>query len=96
MHEEILRGRPREILGQLKSRPTIKGEITIVIESQEALESGESEDAELSVVEHVAKLMAEGVTEKEAIRRVAQLRGLPKREGYSRVMAHKKTSQPLG
>ncbi len=96
MHEEILRGRPREILGQLKSRPTIKGEITIVIESQEALESGESEDAELSVVEHVAKLMAEGVTEKEAIRRVAQLRGLPKREVYSRVMAHKKTSQPLG
>lgn len=83
VHEEILRGTAREILEQLRSRPAIKGEITMVIES---LESGESEDTELSVVEQVQQLMAEGLTKKEAIKRVAQMRKLPKREVYAQVL----------
>lgn len=99
VHEEILRGTAKEILEQLRARPAIKGEITIVIESLESeklLESGESEAGELSVIEHVQKLIAEGLTKKEAIKRVAQLRGLPKREVYSQVMARQETSQPSG
>ncbi|MCS7275130.1 MAG: 16S rRNA (cytidine(1402)-2'-O)-methyltransferase [Candidatus Bipolaricaulota bacterium] len=91
-HEEILRGTAKEILELLKSRPAIKGEITMVIESLESgesVESGESEDTELSVVEHVQKLMAEGLTKKEAIKRVAQMRKLPKREVYERLIKKK-------
>ncbi|MCS7197699.1 MAG: 16S rRNA (cytidine(1402)-2'-O)-methyltransferase [Candidatus Bipolaricaulota bacterium] len=92
VHEEILRGTAREILEQLKSRPAIKGEITMVIEpleSGESVELGESEDTELSVVEHVQKLVAEGLTKKEAIKRVAQMRKLPKREVYAQVLSSK-------
>jgi 16S rRNA (cytidine1402-2'-O)-methyltransferase len=85
-----LRGTAREILELLKSRPAIKGEITIVLESREPLESGESKDTELSVVEHVQKLIAEGLTKKEAIKRVARLRGLPKREVYERLLEEKR------
>lgn len=89
VHEEILRGKPSEILEQLKSRPAIKGEITIVLESrelEESIGSGEQEDAELSVAEHVEKLMAEGLSRKEAMKRVAQLRGLAKREVYNHLV----------
>ncbi len=86
VHEEILRGKPSEILHQLQSRPAIKGEITIVIEPKEFSESLESEDAELSVVEQVQQLMAEGLEKKEAIRRVAHMRGVPKREIYEKVL----------
>lgn len=88
VHEEVLRGTAREILELLKSRPAIKGEITIVLESREPLESGESKDTELSVVEHVQKLIAEGLTKREAIKRVARLRGLPKREVYNQVITN--------
>ncbi len=89
VHEEILRGTAKEILEHLKSRAVVKGEITIVIESrefEEPLESVESEDAELGVVEHVQKLIAEGLTKKEAIKRVAQLRGLAKQDVYKQLL----------
>nr|BAL59749.1 uroporphyrin-III C/tetrapyrrole (corrin/porphyrin) methyltransferase [Candidatus Acetothermum autotrophicum] len=87
IHEEILRGTAGEILEILRARPTIKGEITIVIESGESIESIESRGAELSVVEHVQKLIAEGLTKREAIKKVAQLRELPKREVYNQLVA---------
>lgn len=87
IHEEILRGMAGEILEILRARPTIKGEITIVIESGESIESIESRGAELSVVEHVQKLIAEGLTKREAIKKVAQLRELPKREVYNQLVA---------
>ncbi len=91
VHEETLRGTAKEILQELKARPAIKGEITIVIESLESekpLEcvESESEDTELSIAEHVQKLIAQGLTKKEAIKRVAQLRGMPKREVYERLL----------
>ena len=87
IHEEILRGTAGEILEILRARPTIKGEITIVIESGESIESIESRGAELSVVEHVQKLIAEGLTKREAIKKVAQLRELTKREVYNQLVA---------
>ncbi|MCI2430873.1 16S rRNA (cytidine(1402)-2'-O)-methyltransferase [Candidatus Acetothermia bacterium] len=88
MHEEILRGKPSEILEQLKSRPAIKGEITLVLSSASVQEESEeaSKDLELSVVEHVQKLVAGGLEKKEAIKRVAQLRRVPKREVYEKVV----------
>ncbi len=86
VHEEVLRGRPGEILEQLRSRPAIKGEITIVIEPRKSEESEESKDAKLSVVEHVQKLMAEGLSKRAAIKQVAKLKGLTKREVYNQVM----------
>lgn len=88
MHEEILRGTVQEILAILKERPAIKGEITLVLSG--ASVQGESEktgeDLELSVVEHVQKLVEQGLEKKEAIKRVAQLRGLPKRQVYEQVV----------
>lgn len=86
VHEEILRGTAGEILHILQARAAIKGEITLVLSGASG-KSEETEDLELSVVEHVQKLVAEGLTKKEAIKRVAQLRGLPRREVYQQVVA---------
>ncbi len=88
MHEEILRGTAGEILNILRARPTIKGEITLVLSGTPVQGKSEetSEDLELSVVEHVQKLVAGGLEKKEAIKRVAQLRGLSKREVYEKVV----------
>jgi 16S rRNA (cytidine1402-2'-O)-methyltransferase len=88
VHEEILRGTAQGILEQLKSRPAIKGEITLVLSSASVQEESEeaSKDLELSVVEHVQKLVAGGLEKKEAIKQVAQLRGLLKREVYEKVI----------
>lgn len=87
MHEEILRGTAGELLEILKARPSVQGEVTIVLAgalSQAGAEGGE--DLALSVVEHVQKLMSEGLEKKEAVKRVARLRGLAKRAVYEQVV----------
>ena len=39
----------------------------------------------MSVVEHVESFIAEGMTKKDAIKKVAEIRGVPKREVYAEV-----------
>lgn len=85
IHEEILRGTAGEILHILQARAAIKGEITLVLSGASG-KSEETEDLELSVVKHVQQLVTEGLTKKEAIKRVGQLRGLPKREVYEQLL----------
>lgn len=98
VHEETLRGTAKEILQQLTARPAIKGEITIVIAPKESEESREpvgSKKTELSVVEHVQQLIAQGLTKKEAIKRVAQLRGMPKSEVYKHLIQQEEVAQRI-
>lgn len=67
VHEEILRGRTSEILETLQKRPTIKGEITLVIGPQGSSKSGVEET---SVAEQAPSLIEQGLTKKEAIKKV--------------------------
>ena len=78
LNEEIL----RERLSVLKDCLfTVRGEMALVVEGASAAESWES----LSVEEHVALYVGQGMPEMAAIKAVAADRGLPKSEVYARV-----------
>lgn len=78
LHEEFLRGSAEFIAEDLRRRPSVKGEITLVI--------GGSVEQQASIEdpgEEVARLQKEaGLDRMEAIKAVAKRMGLPKREVY--------------
>lgn len=79
LHEEFLRGTAAEIRTQLAARPSVKGEITLLIGKGEPI----ADDTPL--VEAVAALEAQGVSRMDAIKQVARERGLSKRDVYKEV-----------
>ena len=81
-HEEFLRGAASEILGILKARPSVKGEITLLIGKATKKEAPVDQS---SVVEAVAACMREGLPRMDAIKAVARLRGLSKRQVYQQI-----------
>jgi len=81
LHEEFLRGTAAEIQGSLSARPSIKGEMTLVI-------SGATEQrVEGDPKEIVARLEQQGLDRMEAIKAAAKQMGLPKRAVYQAVAA---------
>ncbi len=78
LHEEFLRGTAREVHAQLAARPSIKGEITILI--AKAVPGEQVSDQPIE--EAVKELEKHGVPRMEAIKQVARARGLGKREVY--------------
>jgi 16S rRNA (cytidine1402-2'-O)-methyltransferase len=87
MYEEILRGTAQDVLHELSARRAIKGEITIVISALERSELAANEEwAGLSVREHLRRLISEGIEKRDAIKRVAQLRGLRKQDVYNEAL----------
>jgi 16S rRNA (cytidine1402-2'-O)-methyltransferase len=93
LHEEFLRGRAGELLENLKARPAVKGEITLLIGKAEPGDVGTAgaetgrvgtdAPARPTVRERVKQIMAEErVDEKAALKRVARERGVPKSEAY--------------
>jgi 16S rRNA (cytidine1402-2'-O)-methyltransferase len=79
VHEEFLRGTAGDVLADLRSRPSIKGEITLVIGA--ANESTASGDP----VGEVARLEAAGIERMEAIKAIARQFGIGKRDLYCKV-----------
>jgi 16S rRNA (cytidine1402-2'-O)-methyltransferase len=79
LHEEFVRGTPAEIHAQLAARPSIKGEMTLVI--SRATEERVEGDAK----EIVARLEQQGLDRMEAIKAAAKQMGLPKRAVYQAV-----------
>jgi 16S rRNA (cytidine1402-2'-O)-methyltransferase len=84
MHEEFLRGTASEIRLQLAARPSVKGEITLLI----GRPSAESTPANLPEAEdEVRQLEQAGLSRMDAVKRVAKARGIPKRELYRKVIS---------
>jgi len=81
VHEEFLRGSSAEILRVLRERPSIKGEITILLGKAPASQSA----PEVDLPGLVDTFMAQGLGRMEAIKRAAAESGLSKREAYRRV-----------
>jgi len=77
LHEEFLRGTAAEVRAQLAARPSVKGEITLLIGKSDRLEVN---DTPLEEAVRVAE--QEGLPRMEAIKHVARQRGLSKREVY--------------
>ena len=81
LHEEFLRGRASEVLTQLKSRDTIKGEITLLLGRAE--ESSQPTVPRVTVRQRIAQIIAdEKLDEKAALKKIAKERGISKSEAY--------------
>jgi len=79
LHEEFLRGTADGVRAQLAARPSVKGEIVLLI-GKGALVASDTpiEDA-------VRELEQKGVPRMDAIKQVARERGLSKRDVYKQV-----------
>jgi 16S rRNA (cytidine1402-2'-O)-methyltransferase len=77
LHEEFLRGTAAEVRAKLASRPSVKGEITLLIGKTDEVQADDTplEDA-------VRAAERQGLPRMEAIKQVARQRGLSKREVY--------------
>jgi len=81
LHEEFLRGRASEVLTQLKSRDTIRGEITLLLGRAE--ESAQASAPRVTVRQRIAQIIAdEKLDEKAALKKIAKERGISKSEAY--------------
>jgi len=84
--EEYIRGTISQVIDIFNDRE-IKGEFVIVLEGlSEKVVVMDSDCVELTIEEHVVKLMEEGHSKKEAIKAVAKLRNIPKKEVYNSVL----------
>jgi 16S rRNA (cytidine1402-2'-O)-methyltransferase len=80
LHEEFLRGTVQEVRRALAARERVRGEIVLLIE---ATSLAQPANAGGSVLQQVSQLMqAEGLEEKDALKRVARERGVSKSEVY--------------
>lgn len=85
LHEEFLRGTVAEVQAAFQARPVIRGEMVLLLDApgREARVGPGSAAGALSIAEEVAALMkAEGLSERDALKRVAKTRGLGKSEAY--------------
>lgn len=90
IHEEFLRGRAGEVLGTLKSREAVKGEITLLIGKAEEESVETAALARQTVQQRVEQLMAEEkIDDKTALKRVAKERGVSKSEIYREMQRFK-------
>lgn len=83
LHEEVIR---TDIDGAIEKYKEVspRGEYVLVVEgAKEGVDEEEKPWARLSVYEHVEKYISEGMSSKEAIKRTAVDRGVPKREIYN-------------
>ncbi len=80
IHEEFLTGEPAELRDTLAKRPSIKGEITLMIGKAEA----PAADA-TPIEEAFDKLLKSGVPRMEAMKTLARERGLSKRDVYQKL-----------
>jgi 16S rRNA (cytidine1402-2'-O)-methyltransferase len=79
LHEEFLRGTVGEVRGLLGSRESIRGEMVLLVDARPLSAAASAVGA--SVMVRVAELeKSDGLTEKDALKRVARERGISKSE----------------
>src|SRR6202051_1622514 len=82
LHEEFLRGRAAEVLGEFKSRGGVKGEITLLIAKSE-IQDLKPQTSSVNLGQRIREIMAEDKSdEKAALKKVAKERGIGKSEAY--------------
>lgn len=85
LHEEFLRGTASELLTELRSRPSVRGEMVLLLAGESAGGTSEAEATigQPTLAEEVAALMiGEKISEMDALKRVAKSRGIGKSEAY--------------
>ncbi len=85
LHEEFLRGTAAELLATLRARPSIRGEMVLLIDGTSApsATNPSTDTHPATLADEVASLMrTESLSEKDALKRVAKSRGIGKSEAY--------------
>jgi 16S rRNA (cytidine1402-2'-O)-methyltransferase len=85
LHEEVLRGTALEVHDILKSRPSVKGEITLVIAPPDASAAIASDEDIESAIDDALKSMPAA----KAASDVAKRFDLPKKDIYARILARR-------
>jgi 16S rRNA (cytidine1402-2'-O)-methyltransferase len=81
LHEEFLRGTAGEVRSQLAARASVRGEIVLMLAPPTA--AGPSDKKRARLAGEIAALMkSEGISEMDALKRVARERGIGKSEAY--------------
>ncbi len=75
LHEEYRRGLVEEVLSDID---TVKGEIVLIVEGNTDTETYD----DLTIKDHVQQYIEEGMSSKDAIKKVSKDRGMPKQEVY--------------
>lgn len=83
LHEEYLRGTVRQLYHQVKDKQ-VKGELTLVINGANKEEEAPWND--LSIEEHLEDLISQGISKKDAIKIVSELRNVSKKQVYSKAI----------
>ena len=79
LHEEFLRGTASEVLATLSGRPSIRGEMVLMLGPAAVQQAASA----TTLAEDVATLMIkESLPEKDALKRVAKARGIGKSDAY--------------
>ena len=98
LHEEFLRGTAGDVLAALQSRDVVRGEMVLLIEGRlgPRAADGLAEASSLSLAEEVAAAMQGGLSERDALKRVARARGLGKSEAYREWQRGRSARRPHG
>jgi 16S rRNA (cytidine1402-2'-O)-methyltransferase len=80
LHEEFLRGPVSDVLTTLQQRPTIRGEIVLLLDG--TLTTASAQPTQQSLADEVSTLIRSGLSEKDALKQVAKSRNLGKSEAY--------------
>jgi 16S rRNA (cytidine1402-2'-O)-methyltransferase len=81
LHEEFLRGAIGEVRAQLAARTSVRGEIVLML-APAAIESSSAKRRTSLSAEVAALIKLEGISEMDALKRVARDRGIGKSEAY--------------
>ena len=80
LHEEFLRGEAAEVLAMLRARPSVRGEMVLLLELSSEIGSANTVH---TLADEVAELMrTESLSQKDALKRVAKARDIGKSEAY--------------
>ncbi len=84
LHEEFLRGPAQDLHAELAARPVLRGEMVLLLDGSTAALPGPARPgaAQSTLAEDVSSAMREGLSEKDALKRVAKARSLGKSEAY--------------
>jgi len=82
-YEEFIRGDMDEVIAYLGEVEEIRGEFTVIVSGSTEEKEEEAWWTGLSIPDHVESYMEQGMDKKEALKRTAEDRGLPKREVYN-------------
>ena len=79
LHEEFLTGTAGEVRAELSSRPSIKGEFTVLLDR---FQPGEQIPSDESLEQRIQRLLGSGLSRMDAMKAAAREMGVSKREVY--------------